>query len=52
MSKAVLRAGTAVLAGLLHTQADAVVAAYETEGFEVRDRGSGEWPVLVLWKTA
>ena len=52
MGKAVLRAGTVVLAGLLESQADAVVAAYEAHGFEARDRGSGEWPVLVLCKTA
>jgi ribosomal protein L11 methyltransferase len=41
-------AGTVVLAGLLETQADAVAAAYEALGLTLRDRGSGEWPVLVL----
>ena len=52
LGKAVLRAGTVVLAGLLDSQADSVIVAYAAHGFEVRDRGSGEWPVLVLWKTA
>jgi ribosomal protein L11 methyltransferase len=40
--------GTVVLAGLLETQADAVTGAYEALGLMLRDRGSGEWPVLVL----
>ena len=40
--------GTAVLAGLLDTQADAVIVAYEKLGLTLTDRGSGEWPVLVL----
>jgi ribosomal protein L11 methyltransferase len=40
--------GTVVLAGLLDTQADGVVAAYEKLGLTLADRGSGEWPVLVL----
>jgi ribosomal protein L11 methyltransferase len=40
--------GTVILAGLLDTQADAVVAAYEKLGLTLGDRGSGEWPVLVL----
>jgi ribosomal protein L11 methyltransferase len=40
--------GTMVLAGLLETQADAVTGAYEALGLTLRDRGSGEWPVLVL----
>jgi ribosomal protein L11 methyltransferase len=40
--------GTIVLAGLLDTQADAVVAAYEALGLTSRARGSGPWPVLVL----
>jgi len=37
-----------VLAGLLDTQADAVIAAYETCGLRVVERGAGEWCVLVL----
>jgi ribosomal protein L11 methyltransferase len=40
--------GTIVLAGLLNTQADAVATAYEALGCPVQDRGTGEWPVLVL----
>nr|WP_294849687.1 50S ribosomal protein L11 methyltransferase [uncultured Sphingomonas sp.] len=37
-----------VLAGLLDTQADAVIAAYEAQGCKVIERGDGEWCVLVL----
>jgi ribosomal protein L11 methyltransferase len=44
--------GTIVLAGLLDTQADAVAAAYEELGLALSDRGTGEWPVLVLSRTA
>ena len=51
-AKALLRSGSLALAGLLDSQAEAVIAAYEENGFEVADRGSGEWPVLVLRKTA
>jgi ribosomal protein L11 methyltransferase len=40
--------GTVILAGLLDTQAGPVIAAYEKLGLTVRDRGSGEWPVLIL----
>jgi ribosomal protein L11 methyltransferase len=40
--------GTVIVAGLLETQADAVTGAYEALGLKVRDRGSGEWPLLVL----
>jgi ribosomal protein L11 methyltransferase len=40
--------GVVILAGLLDSQADAVVAAYEALGLTLRDRGFGEWPVLVL----
>lgn len=47
-AKALAPGGTVVLAGLLDTQADAVVAAYEKLGLTLRDRGLGEWPVLVL----
>jgi ribosomal protein L11 methyltransferase len=47
-AKALAPGGTVVLAGLLDTQADAVVAAYEKLGLTLRDRGSGEWPVVVL----
>jgi ribosomal protein L11 methyltransferase len=41
-------AATIVLAGLLDTQADAVIAAYEAEGMTLVERGAGEWSVLVL----
>jgi ribosomal protein L11 methyltransferase len=40
--------GAVILAGLLDTQADAVTRAYEAVGLALSDRGSGEWPVLVL----
>ena len=47
-AKALAPGGTVVLAGLLDTQAGAVVAAYEKLGLSLGDRGSGEWPVLTL----
>ena len=40
--------GTVVLAGVLKTQANGVIAAYENLGLKLAGRGSGEWPVLVL----
>jgi len=40
--------GTVVLAGLLDTQADAVAGAYQSLGMALSERGTGEWPVLVL----
>jgi len=40
--------GIIILAGLLDTQAEAVIRAYEERGLNLSDRGSGEWPVLVL----
>src|SRR5690606_12710916 len=40
--------GTIILAGLLDTQADAVVETYAAEGCSVVERGPGEWAVLVL----
>jgi ribosomal protein L11 methyltransferase len=46
--KALAPGGTVVLAGLLDNQADSVIAAYEELGLTLADRGSGEWPVLVL----
>jgi len=42
--------GCVVLAGLLDSQADGVVSAYEDRGLSLAHRGSGEWPVLVLTK--
>jgi ribosomal protein L11 methyltransferase len=47
-AKAVAPGATIVLAGLLDTQADAVIAAYETEGMSLVERGNGEWSILVL----
>jgi ribosomal protein L11 methyltransferase len=47
-AKALAPGGEVVLAGLLNTQADAVVSAYEELGLRLRDPGSGEWPVLML----
>ena len=40
--------GTVVLAGLLDTQAEGVIRAYGEQGLSPGDRGSGEWPILVL----
>ncbi|HEU4705413.1 MAG TPA: 50S ribosomal protein L11 methyltransferase [Sphingomicrobium sp.] len=39
---------TVMLAGLLDTQADPVIRAYEQQGLTLAHRGAGEWPVLVL----
>ena len=47
-AKSLTAGGTIVLAGLLDTQADGVTAEYEKLGLTLPDRGSGEWPVLVL----
>ena len=47
-AKALAPGGTIVLAGLLDTQAGSVAAAYEELGLPVCERGSGEWPVLVV----
>jgi ribosomal protein L11 methyltransferase len=49
--KALAPGGTIILAGLLDTQAEAVAGAYGELGISLADRGSGEWPVLVLSKT-
>ena len=40
--------GTIILAGLLDSQADGIIAAYAERGASVIARGDGEWPVLVL----
>jgi ribosomal protein L11 methyltransferase len=40
--------GAIILAGLLDTQADAVIGAYEKLGLSLAHRGAGEWPVLIL----
>jgi ribosomal protein L11 methyltransferase len=47
-TKALVPGGTIILAGLLDSQADAVARAYSTLGLKLQDRGTGEWPVLVL----
>jgi len=47
-ARAVAPGATLILAGLLDTQADAVIEAYEARGCSVVERGSGEWAVLVL----
>ena len=47
-AKALAPGGAVILAGLLDTQADAVIAADAAEGLSLAERGSGEWPVLVL----
>ena len=46
--RALATGGTIVLAGLLDAQADPVIAAHEKLGLSLCDRGSGDWPVLVL----
>jgi ribosomal protein L11 methyltransferase len=47
-AKSVAPGASIILAGLLDTQADAVVAAYQSEGMRAVGRGEGEWCVLVL----
>lgn len=51
-AKSLASGGTIVLAGLLDTQADSVIRAYEQHGLQLRDRGIGEWPVLVCERAA
>jgi ribosomal protein L11 methyltransferase len=46
-AKALAPGGTIVLAGLLDSQSDSVIRAYESEGVRLSNRGVGEWPVLV-----
>jgi ribosomal protein L11 methyltransferase len=47
-AKALTPGGTIVLAGLLDEQAERVAQAYDALGIKLQDRGTGEWPVLVL----
>jgi ribosomal protein L11 methyltransferase len=47
-AKALTPSGTIILAGLLDTQADGVIAAYEELGLTLAARGAGEWPVLAV----
>jgi ribosomal protein L11 methyltransferase len=43
--------GTAILSGILNTQADGVIAAYQTAGFALKDHlKRKEWTTLVLEK--
>ena len=51
-ANALAQGGTIALAGLLDTQAAAVVAAYEAQGLALVDAGFGEWPVLVCERQA
>ena len=44
--------GSVILAGLLDSQTDAVVRAYEQQGLRMVDRGFGEWPVLLCERDA
>jgi ribosomal protein L11 methyltransferase len=46
-AKALAPSGVLVLAGLLDSQSDSVIRAYESEGVRLSNRGVGEWPVLV-----
>jgi ribosomal protein L11 methyltransferase len=47
-AKSVAPGASVVLAGLLDTQADAVIAAYQAKGMTLVERGEGEWCVLTL----
>jgi ribosomal protein L11 methyltransferase len=49
LAEIVANGGQLVLAGLLDTQRDAVIAAYRRVGFRVDERSPGaQWPVLIL----
>jgi ribosomal protein L11 methyltransferase len=47
-AKSVAPGGVILLAGLLDTQAGAVVRAYQEHGLELQKQGTGEWPVVLL----
>ena len=47
-AKALAPSGTIILAGLLDTQAKAIIETYGALGLALQDAGSGEWPVVVL----
>jgi ribosomal protein L11 methyltransferase len=51
-AKATAPGGTIILAGLLDTQAEAVIRAYKQHGLTLADPGQGEWPVLALTSPA
>ncbi|HET8534968.1 MAG TPA: 50S ribosomal protein L11 methyltransferase [Sphingomicrobium sp.] len=46
-AEALAPGGMVILAGLLATQADSVLSAYEAHGLTLASRSFGEWPVLV-----
>ena len=48
IAAALANRGMVILAGLLDTQADAVIGAYELQGLSLVRRRAGEWPVLTL----
>ena len=50
-AKVMAPGGTIILAGLLDSQAEGVARAYEAQGIRLKDRGRGEWPVLILERT-
>ena len=47
LSKALAPGGTVMLAGLLDTQSDAVIGAYQEQGLALSHRRFGEWPVII-----
>ncbi len=48
IAASVAHGGTLILAGLLDTQAAALVRAYKRQGMRLMSQGPGEWPVLVM----
>ena len=48
----VVPGSTLILAGLLDSQADAVIEAYAALGVKLVHRGNGEWSVLVIEATS
>ena len=52
VARSVLPGGAAMLAGLLDTQVAAVTQAYADTGLSVTDPGTGEWPVLLMKRSA
>lgn len=51
-AKSLAPGGKVILAGLLDTQAPAVIAAYDRLGLKLREHGSGEWSVLILQRAS
>lgn len=50
-ARALAPGGIIMLAGLLDTQAQAVVEAYAAKGLSLRERSGEDWPVLILQAT-